>query len=57
MGTTRLEVAGTISEALGSQLKAAGCFTEIISWRTRYFIPVNEMSAPGVIEQVMSLTV
>jgi len=57
MGTTRLEVAGSISEALGSQLKAAGCFTEIISWRTRYFIPVNEMSAPGVIEQVMSLTV
>jgi P-loop containing NTP hydrolase pore-1/C-terminal domain on Strawberry notch homologue len=57
MGTTRLEVAGTISEALGSQLKAAGCFTEIISWRTRYFIPVNEMNAPGVIEQVMSLTV
>ena len=57
MGTMRLEVAGSISEALGSQLKAAGCFTEIISWRTRYFIPVNEMSALRVIEQVMSLTV
>jgi C-terminal domain on Strawberry notch homologue len=56
MGTTRLEVTGTISQALGVQFKAAGCFTEIISWRTRYFIPVNEAIAPGVIEQVMALT-
>jgi C-terminal domain on Strawberry notch homologue len=55
MGTIRLEVTGTISQALGVQLKTAGCFTEIISWRTRYFIPVNEAIAPGVIEQVIAL--
>jgi P-loop containing NTP hydrolase pore-1/C-terminal domain on Strawberry notch homologue len=55
MGAIRLEVTGTISQALGVQLKAAGCFTEIISWRTRYFIPVNEAIAPGVIEQVIAL--
>ncbi|MCU0567195.1 MAG: strawberry notch family protein [Oculatellaceae cyanobacterium Prado106] len=55
MGTTRLEVTGTIAEGLGQQLKAAGCFTEVISWRTRYFIPIHERVAPGVIEQVMSL--
>jgi curli biogenesis system outer membrane secretion channel CsgG len=35
MGTLQLEVTGTISEALGKQLKAAGCFTEIIRWLTR----------------------
>jgi hypothetical protein len=55
MGTMRLEVMGTISQALGVQLKAAGCFTEIMNWRTRYFIPVNEAIAPGVIEQVIAL--
>jgi hypothetical protein len=56
MGTIRLEVTGAISQALGEQLKAAGCFTEIMNWRTRYFIPVNEAIAPGVIERVIALT-
>jgi hypothetical protein len=37
------------------QLKAAGCFTEIIRWRTRYFIPMNEAVAVVVIDQVMNL--
>jgi hypothetical protein len=55
MGTSRLEVAGTISEALGRQLKATGCFTEIICWRTRYFIPMNETIATAVIDRVMNL--
>jgi hypothetical protein len=55
MGTSRLEVAGTISEALGKQLKATGCFTEIIRWRTRYFIPMNEAVAVAVIDRVMNL--
>jgi hypothetical protein len=55
MGTPRLEVTGAISEALGRQLKAAGCFTEIIRWRTRYFIPMNETVAVAVIDRVMNL--
>jgi C-terminal domain on Strawberry notch homologue len=57
IGTTRIEVIGTISQALGTQIKAAGCFTEIMNWRTRYFIPVNETVAPAVIEQVMTLVI
>jgi hypothetical protein len=55
MGASRLEVTGMISEVLGKQLKAAGCFTKIIRWRIRYFIPMNETVAVAVIDRVMDL--
>ncbi len=43
---------------LVESLKAAGCFTEIIQWRTRVFVPFDpearEVSA-GVIEKVLAI--
>jgi P-loop containing NTP hydrolase pore-1/C-terminal domain on Strawberry notch homologue len=55
MGEVRLEVAGTISAALGAQLKTVGCFSEIIEWRSRYFVPVGA-KAPEMMEQICRLT-
>jgi hypothetical protein len=40
MGQPRLELIGGSSAALPS-LKAMGCFTEVIQWKTRVFIPVD----------------
>jgi predicted RNA methylase len=55
MNDWRLEIAGTFSEALISQLVANGCFTEIISWRKRVFLPANEVKALPVLEKVSEL--
>jgi len=55
MSELRLELTGTVSDALCDQLKAAGCFTEIISWRRRVFIPSNERMGTEVIEKVLTL--
>ncbi|MFC0808980.1 strawberry notch-like NTP hydrolase domain-containing protein [Ensifer sp. P24N7] len=40
MGEHRLEITGHMPSALPA-LKAMGCFTEIISWTTRLFVPAN----------------
>ena len=40
MGTNRLEVTGFGPSSLPA-LKALGCFTEIISWKTRVFVPTG----------------
>lgn len=48
-----LEVAGTISDGLCEQLKAAGCSTEIISWRRHVFIPADERQGTAVTERVL----
>lgn len=40
MGELRLEIIGHSPSALPA-LKAIGCFTEIISWSTRLFMPAN----------------
>jgi predicted RNA methylase len=40
MGQPRLELVGASSAALPG-LKAMGCFTEVIQWKTRVFIPVD----------------
>ncbi len=40
MGQPRLELIGASSTAL-TALKAMGCFTEVIQWKTRVFIPVD----------------
>ena len=52
MGEYRIEVAGTLSEGLIEQLKSCGCFTEIISWRKRVFVPMEEEKAISIIDQV-----
>jgi hypothetical protein len=41
MGQPRLELIGASGAAL-SGLKAMGCFTEVIQWKTRVFIPVAD---------------
>lgn len=51
----RIEIVGAISQALGEQLKKAGCFTEIIAWKARYFIPSEELNALPVIDRVRQL--
>jgi hypothetical protein len=52
----RLELTSDrIAPSLGEQLKSLGVFTEIISWKTRYFIPNHEVKAPKVIEAVRAL--
>ena len=40
MGQPRLELIGASGAAL-PRLKAMGCFTEVIQWKTRVFIPVD----------------
>ncbi len=49
MGEVRLEVIGHSPSALPA-LKALGCFTEIISWTTRLFVPANN---PDVLERLL----
>ncbi|WP_210211901.1 strawberry notch-like NTP hydrolase domain-containing protein [Mesorhizobium sp. M1B.F.Ca.ET.045.04.1.1] len=42
MGEPRLEIVGHSASDLPA-LKALGCFTEIISWSTRLFVPANNL--------------
>lgn len=42
MQENRMEIVGYTSSSL-SAFKAMGCFTEIISWTTRLFIPVDDL--------------
>lgn len=42
MGQARLELVGVLPSAL-SEFKLMGCFTEIIQWKTRLFVPTNDM--------------
>jgi hypothetical protein len=55
MDERRLEITGTVSDGLCEQLKAAGCFTEIISWRRRVFVPTDETRGPEVLAAVVAL--
>lgn len=43
MWQNRLELVGASPSAL-PELKTMGCFTEIIQWKTRLFIPTNDLS-------------
>ena len=43
MGQNRLELVG-VSPAALSDYKQMGCFTEIIQWKTRLFVPTNDLS-------------
>jgi hypothetical protein len=53
----RIEVENAPSPLVAS-LKAAGCFTEIIQWRTRVFVPFDPKVQEGsgvVIEKVLAI--
>lgn len=54
MGHQRLEITGIRQEAEVMYLKAIGCMTEMINWKLRVFIPVNE-KAVTVIEKIRKL--
>jgi hypothetical protein len=54
MGHQRLEIIGIRQEAEVMCLKAIGCMTEMIDWKLRVFIPVNE-KAVTVIEKIRKL--
>ena len=51
-GSRRLEVEGWRPEQVDA-LKAAGCFTEIVAYQLRVFVPVGD-DAPTVIEAIRS---
>ena len=40
MGANRIELSG-FSEAMRERLRAYGLFTEIISWKLRFFVPAD----------------
>jgi hypothetical protein len=43
MGKPRLELTGSIASSL-AEFKSMGCFTEIIQWKTRLFVPTNDLN-------------
>ncbi|MEH2001005.1 MAG: hypothetical protein V7L00_20035 [Nostoc sp.] len=48
----RIELVNALS--LADRLVAVGCFTEIIQWRKRIFIPANE-KAPAILAAVIKI--
>ncbi len=46
MGTNRIELTG-YTEAMRERLKSFGLFTEIISWKLRFFVPVDQHGDTG----------
>ncbi|MEQ1672632.1 MAG: methylase, partial [Hyphomicrobium sp.] len=46
MGTNRIELTGC-NEAMRERLKSFGLFTEIISWKLRFFVPVDQHGDTG----------
>jgi hypothetical protein len=51
MGNQRLEIVGVRGNREISWLKSLGCFTEIINWQMRVFIP-NGTEAISVIKAI-----
>lgn len=54
-GDKRLEIIGRVSEAIAEQILSAGCFSEIIDWQLRYFIPVDSQAGPRTISAIQEL--
>ena len=44
MGANRIELTG-FTEAMRERLRAYGLFTEIISWKLRFFVPIDANGA------------
>lgn len=56
-GDHRIEISfgdATLSVSQANGLKAAGAFAEVISWRTRYFIPTDESGA-GALKRITQI--
>lgn len=51
MGANRIELSG-FTEAMRERLRAYGLFTEIISWKLRFFVPVDT-SGPVVLGRLL----
>ncbi|ABD89445.1 strawberry notch-like NTP hydrolase domain-containing protein [Rhodopseudomonas palustris] len=51
MGANRIELNG-FSEAMRDRLRAYGLFSEIISWKLRFFVPVDA-TGPAVLAKVL----
>jgi hypothetical protein len=51
MGTNRIELTG-FTDAMRDRLRAYGLFTEIISWKLRFFVPV-EANGPAVLGKLL----
>ena len=52
-GTYRLEVMGIFSTALREQFKALGCFSEVIQYETRLFIPTDTETGVATLQQLL----
>lgn len=50
MGQPRLELVGFEASSL-TDFKAMGCFTEMIQWKTRLFVPLN---APDILDALLA---
>jgi hypothetical protein len=51
MGTNRIELSG-FTDAMRDRLKAYGLFSEIISWKLRFFVPVDA-SGPAILTKLL----
>ncbi|MFT0875880.1 strawberry notch family protein [Rhodopseudomonas sp. G2_2311] len=51
MGANRIELTG-FTEAMRERLRAYGLFSEIISWKLRFFVPV-EASGPAILGKLL----
>ena len=51
MSAYRLELTG-FTEAMRDRLRAYGLFSEIISWKLRFFVPVDA-SGPAVLAKLL----
>ncbi|WP_439502577.1 strawberry notch-like NTP hydrolase domain-containing protein [Aminobacter ciceronei] len=51
MGANRIELSG-FTEAMRDRLRAYGLFTEIITWKLRFFVPIHA-SGPSVIGKLL----
>jgi predicted RNA methylase len=51
MGTNRIELSG-FTDAMRDRLRAYGLFSEIISWKLRFFVPVDA-SGPAILAKLL----
>lgn len=51
MGTNRIELSG-FTEAMRDRLRAYGLFSEIISWKLRFFVPIDT-SGPAILGKLL----
>ena len=51
MGANRIELSG-FTDAMRDRLRAYGLFSEIISWKLRFFVP-TDASGPSILAKVL----